>query len=79
MIVTSNAAAPVGPLADLVHNALETSPYLPSRSVRVEEGEGRVRLHGAVRSYFEKQMAQEIVVRLDGVERVENLIQVNWG
>ena len=46
--------------------------------LRVEAREGVVRLEGAVRSFFHKQMAQETIRRLDGVERIENCLQVEW-
>jgi osmotically-inducible protein OsmY len=82
MLATSAPSAPAvaeaSPLASIVHRALHQSPYLAGNRVRVETGEGEVRLHGHVGSFFEKQMAQEVVRRLDGVERVENLIQVVW-
>ena len=65
-------------LEDAVHSAINSSPYLASKRVRIETGKGAVKLHGNVGSFFEKQMAQEVVRRLDGVERVENLLQVVW-
>ena len=65
-------------LLDRVHGALSSSPYEQPRELRVETAQGVVRLEGAVRSFFHKQMAQEIIRRLDGVERVENCLQVNW-
>ena len=42
------------------------------RDVNVERNAGRVRLSGAVRSYYYKQLAQEAVRQVDGVEQVEN-------
>ncbi|MEQ8846314.1 BON domain-containing protein [Botrimarina sp.] len=66
------------PLEKSVHNALQSSPYVAGARVRVEAGEGRVRLHGDVGTFFEKQMAQEVVRRIDGVQQVENLLQVAW-
>lgn len=65
-------------LADKVQGALSRSPYLSPRDVRVEAIEGVIRLQGAVRSFFQKQMAQELIRRLDGVERIENHLQVTW-
>ncbi len=66
-------------LADRVDSALETSPYFSHRSMRCEtEEEGRVVLRGKVTSYFQKQMAQETVRRIDGVEAVDNLLEVSW-
>lgn len=74
-------AAPVAGLSELVdrvHSALASSPHLTTRSVRVEAEHGSVRLAGDVGSFFEKQIAQEVVRRVDGVDRVENHLQVNW-
>ncbi|MEM6799086.1 MAG: BON domain-containing protein [Planctomycetota bacterium] len=66
------------PLLSLVHTALDASPYLESTHLRIEAEQGAVKIHGKVATFFEKQMAQETVRRLDGVERVENLLEVNW-
>jgi osmotically-inducible protein OsmY len=65
-------------LSDQIHQALFSNPHIPSRSVRVEAAEGRVVLKGCVRSFFQKQMAQEAIRRIDGVESIENLLEVNW-
>lgn len=62
-----------------VHSALEASPYIPFQKMRVEAEHGSVRIQGNVGSFFEKQMTQEVVRRLDGVEQVENLLEVSWG
>lgn len=74
----SPSRAKIDPVHEAVSTAIESSPYIAGGDVRVEAGEGRVRLHGHVGTFFEKQMAQEVVRRLDGVERVENLLQVAW-
>ena len=66
------------PLLDKIQGALDSSPYLPNRQLRVEAQDGHVRIEGTVGSFFQKQMAQEVLLRLDGVERVENQLQVNW-
>jgi osmotically-inducible protein OsmY len=65
-------------LVEQVQGALSRSPYISARDLRVEAREGVVRLEGAVRSFFHKQMAQETIRRLDGVERIENCLQVEW-
>jgi osmotically-inducible protein OsmY len=31
-----------------------------------------------VRSYFQKQMAQEVVRRVEGVEQIDNDLEVLW-
>jgi osmotically-inducible protein OsmY len=38
----------------------------------------RVRLHGCVDSYFEKQMAQEAIRNIVGVEGIDNELHVQW-
>ena len=73
------ASAALNPLLHQIHGMLDSSPYLPARKVQIEVEEGHVRLEGTVRTYFQKQMAQEMLRRLDGVETIENLLQVNWG
>jgi osmotically-inducible protein OsmY len=66
------------PLFDQVCDALTTNPHVRYQNVRVEAAEGRVTLKGCVSTFFQKQMAQEAVRRVDGVEHIENLLQVNW-
>lgn len=79
MSLATAAAAPASsPLQEAVTEALESSPYIAGARVRIEAGEGRVRLHGDVGTFFEKQMAQEVARRIDGVQAVENLLQVSW-
>ena len=66
------------PLDDRVLIALEQNPYLPRRNLRFETAEGRVTLRGVVGSYFQKQMAQEAIRHLDGVEEIANELEVCW-
>jgi osmotically-inducible protein OsmY len=66
------------PLFDRICDALTTNPHVPSEKVRVEAADGRVVLKGSVSTFFQKQMAQEAVRRIDGVQQIENLLQVNW-
>jgi osmotically-inducible protein OsmY len=73
-----NTAAIKTPLFDRLHAALTTSPYVPSRQVQIEASDGRVVLKGNVRSFFQKQMAQEAIRRIDGVQAIDNLLEVNW-
>jgi osmotically-inducible protein OsmY len=42
----------------------------------VREKEGHVMLLGTVGSYFQKQMAQEVVRTVEGVERIDNCLEV---
>lgn len=59
-------------------NALQKNPYLPKRKWRIEASEGRLALHGRVNSWYQKQMAQETLLQLDGVETLENHLEVCW-
>jgi osmotically-inducible protein OsmY len=62
-----------------ISSALETSPYVPHRKVRFETASnGSIVLRGHVESFFQKQMAQETLRRVDGVEGIENHLEVNW-
>jgi osmotically-inducible protein OsmY len=63
-------------LNDRVLTALERNPYLSGRQLRFETDHGRITLRGVVRSYFQKQMAQEAVRRIDGVQEIHNELEV---
>ena len=74
-----SAATLSTPLFERIHEALTSNPHVPSRrQVRVEAADGHVVLKGSVRSFFEKQMAQEAIRRVDGVQMIDNLLEVNW-
>lgn len=64
------------PLEDKVLTALERNPHLRGRTLRFETESGRVTLRGVVRTYFQKQMAQEALRRVDGVDEICNELQV---
>jgi osmotically-inducible protein OsmY len=72
------SATLTAPLFERIHAALMNNPHVPSRQVSVEAADGHVVLKGSVRSFFQKQMAQEAIRRIDGVQRIENLLEVNW-
>jgi osmotically-inducible protein OsmY len=63
-------------LDDRVLNALKRNPHLSGRKLRFDSEHGRITLHGVVRSYFQKQMAQEAVRRIDGVQEIHNELEV---
>ncbi len=63
-------------LDDRVNLALQTAPHLAGRKLRSHARDGHVVLHGSVNSFFEKQMAQEVVRRIDGVQRIANELTV---
>jgi len=63
-------------LIDQVHTALEQSPYVTGRKLRFESEHGRVTLRGVVQSYFQKQMAQEALRRIEGIQEIFNELEV---
>ena len=67
------------PLKEQTVRALQGNPHL-SKNYRldVREKEGHVMLLGTVGTYFQKQMAQEVVRSLEGVEHIENCLEVAW-
>ena len=65
-------------LSSKVEDAISTSPHLTSRTLKFETEHGCVRLLGTVSSYYQKQMAQEAVRRLEGVTQIENELEVTY-
>ena len=56
---------------------LSGNPHLPANCrLDVREASGGLQLSGKVGSYFHKQMAQESLRDLPGVNRIENLLEV---
>ena len=68
----------MSPLDHQIHDALKQNPHLLGRNLRFEACEGRVTLKGVVRSYYQKQMAQESLRDMAGVDLIENQLEVNW-
>lgn len=66
-------------LDDRVLTALERNPYIARRNLRFETSAGRVTLRGVVNTYFQKQMAQEAIRHVDGVDEITNELEVCWG
>lgn len=61
-----------------LETVLLASPHIPRHRVRVEHRAGHVVVRGAVDSYYQKQMTQEAILRVEGVERLENQLEVHW-
>lgn len=55
---------------------LAASGYPPLRTICCELREGVMILSGTVPSYHQKQLAQTVVAKTDGVMRVENRLEV---
>jgi len=62
-----------------IDHALKDSPHHLGRDVIGTHADGVVVLQGRVETFFHKQVAQELLRKLDGVERVVNLLEVHWG
>jgi osmotically-inducible protein OsmY len=63
-------------LGKLAERRLRESLYHILRNVSVVFEGGVASLHGRVPSYYLKQMAQTIVGQIQGIDRVDNQIQV---
>ena len=68
-----------GAVADEGLARLKQSPYAPVRKTWCEFDRGVLILRGDVRSFFHKQVAQQSVAGLSGVERIDNQIHVSAG
>ena len=73
--------APSLPLSDAevlqeAHEALANQLFHLRRNLTCEYLDGLLVLKGRVTSYYHKQVAQEMVLRLDAVEQVVNQIEV---
>ena len=64
-------------LNDKVFTALERNPHVVGRRLCFRTERGRVTLEGQVRSYYQKQMAQEAIRYLDGVDEISNELEVH--
>lgn len=65
-------------LSEQIQNVVIHNPHLSNRRMRIKTESGRVTLQGCVRSFFEKQMAQEALRQIEGVEIIENQLEVTW-
>ena len=56
--------------------AINEHPHLQQKRFRFNAKEGRITLHGTVKSWYEKQMAQEALRHIDGVTKIDNELTV---
>jgi osmotically-inducible protein OsmY len=63
--------------AEQVGIAISSNPHLSGRKLRIETEDGRVVLLGTVSSYYQKQMAQEAVRRVEGLRGIDNRLTVS--
>ncbi len=72
----SSFSSPVHDVTEKARERLRGSPYFRVRSLSCEFDRGVLRLRGRLSSFYQKQLAQEAVVGLSGVEEVINEIVV---
>lgn len=58
--------------------AIGHHPHLLKNRLHIDIQAGRVRLQGNVDSFFEKQMAQEAIRNIVGIDGIDNELQVVW-
>lgn len=61
-----------------VRRALQGHPHLTNGNLKCEATDGRVTLKGVVSTYYQKQIAQELLRSVDGVREVVNQLEVTW-
>lgn len=61
---------------DLAERCLHSNPYLALKNVSCDYLDGVLFLRGCLPTYYLKQLAQEVVGGLEGVEHIDNQIQV---
>lgn len=78
MATTPASANDPIPLTEQVMHALGQHPHLARQKLRTEHVDGHVTLRGVVGSYYQKQIAQEVIRRIDGVFQIANELEVDW-
>lgn len=63
-------------LLDQIHLTLRCDPYVGMSPIHVEVVDGDLILKGSVRSYFQKQMAQESLRHIEGFSQIINRLDV---
>jgi hypothetical protein len=71
-------AEAAGEIAAAAKRRIVHEPHLAAQRIWCEFDGARLVLRGQVPSYYCKQLAQEAVSDLEGVERVVNEIEVLW-
>ena len=67
---------PQASLQAVAERALRSGPYPALKTLSCDDRGGVLVLRGCLPSYYLKQVAQEAVARLEGVQAIDNQIQV---
>jgi osmotically-inducible protein OsmY len=71
-------ASPSADWQDYLLGQTATHPLFRRRQLSVVGGKGYVVLTGTVRSFYEKQVAQEFIRRCEGVRHIDNRLDVDY-
>lgn len=63
-------------LASAAEKLLRESSYYPLRNISCDQRNGTLILHGRVRSYYMKQMAQVLIRQINPEKGIDNRIEV---
>ena len=64
-------------VAQRVHNAIAQNVHLNSCNIKCEtDASGKLTLQGEAKTFFAKQMAQEVLRNIEGVRVIENSMTV---
>jgi osmotically-inducible protein OsmY len=64
------------PLLYRLDKALRNHPHLTRQNVFLERDRDHVVVRGTVRSFYQKQMIQETIRKIDGGAAIKNMIEV---
>jgi osmotically-inducible protein OsmY len=63
---------------DQIINAVVHNPHVDLSTMHIETIGDSVTIHGTAQTFFEKQMAQEAIRKIDGVKAIDNCLEVVW-
>ncbi len=74
------SSTPLGstPFTDQVISAVIHNPHVNLNTMHIETRGDNVTIKGTAQSFFEKQMAQEAIRKIDGVKGIDNCLEVVW-
>jgi osmotically-inducible protein OsmY len=64
------------PLLHRIDRAIQQNPHATRRRIFLESTQGRVILRGKVDTFYQKQMIQESLRGIDGIDAISNLLEV---
>ncbi len=63
-------------MIELAERCLHSNPCLAMKNVSCDYHDGVLVLRGCLPTYYLKQLAQQVVVDLEGVERIDNQVEI---